>query len=208
MVCGLTLGEFVRLVAFTLSGLFMSLSASLALAQTQKPVPYDRDFRVVSTPQVWSKGSQICFSAANDQSECAEVTDMGEIKLREGTDSSNDSPNYVDKLSPEQQAHLKTYDKFVVRYLAIDGGSRGRYIVQIFFDIGPGTQAIYVFGNYAIAQGSVLFEPMGYGDSSGWNLSFLRTNEGDQQAVNLAGDVLKLWAAQNLTSRPSAPLRP
>jgi hypothetical protein len=161
-------------------------------------VAYDKNFVVKSTPTVWSKDSQLCFAIENKATECAKVTAMGEIKLREDGGTSTDVfKTYNSKLGESDQKIIESYRTFYVRYLALNGETDGRYIVQVFMNVGPGTQALYIFGNYKLASsGAMSFEPVGYGEASSANLSFLRSTGRDDEVIDIASQIVEIWAKQ------------
>src|SRR6185312_12630406 len=99
----------------------LAFCATVSSFAAATDVAYDKKFAVRSTPDVWSTGSKICFAVENDKDECAVVTDLGELKLRE---KSNTPPevyqSYVDSMSADEKRIIGQYDKFFVRYLALD----------------------------------------------------------------------------------------
>jgi hypothetical protein len=189
---------------FTTAATFLVVCASASFAYAD--VPLDKNFEVKSTPETWATGSKICFTQNNQPEECAKVTNMGEIKLREDSTTAPEvMSTYVNRLSPDDQKNLGSYKKFFVRYLALDGDTQGRYIVQVFFQISLGTQAIYVYGNYQLNGQSLTVTPVGYGESSELNLSFMRSDSDDQAAIRIAQSVIETWAAGNGRSISLAP---
>jgi hypothetical protein len=185
-----------------MKALILFLLAAVSI-QARAEVPHDGNFKVISTPKVWSTGSKICFSQNKQPQECATVTGMGEIVLRNESNTAADIAEfYLSRLSKEDQAVITSYKKFVVRYLALDGGNEGRYIVQLFINVGPGTQAVYIYGNYRLQADTLSLSPVGYGEA-GFNLSMLRTIKDDQDAIRAANHVIDLWSGKNAATLQS-----
>lgn len=193
----------VRLAKFAL---LLVLNAG---AVASADVAYDTEFKVNSEPGVWSTNSEVCFTVDKGSRECARVTNLGEVFLRQGNATPADvEEKYLKLFSPDEVATVRSYKQLVVRYLSLDGTTDGRYIVQILQSVSFGSQAIYVYGNFKTAANGIrVFEPMGYGDT-GHNLSFLRTKENDQKVIAVAQHVISIWAANQTPASSTVPAKP
>ncbi len=177
-------------------GLLMGLSMS---AFGSEYVKKDGKFHLETTPEKWAEGDKICFSPKSKMIECSLVTDMGEIKLRTNNGTETDvMQTYNSNLSDGDQLFLSRFDKFVVRYLALDGDTQDRYIIQVFYSFATSSEAIYVYGKYQNTEDGLKLTPEAFGESSAINFSAFRSSQFVNQTVSIANKVAVLWAKDHL----------
>jgi hypothetical protein len=133
----------------------------------------------------WDQTRTFCFEQ-DGKTQTYDLSDLGEIKLRDNgawVDS-----EYVRSLTGQNREEVATYDKYYIRYLSFRESSDGvvSFVSHVFFNWGPGTQTIYVFGELR-SDGVRL---TGYSHSE--------AAEGDlQSAVRTAANILKLFNGKN-----------
>lgn len=102
--------------------------------------PYE-DYRAY-----WDQTRTICIEQ-DGKTQTYNLSDMGEVKLRD--EGKWVESEYVRSLTDQNREEVATYDKYYVRYLSFlnpsDDGVEA-FVAQVFFNWGPGTQTIYVFG--------------------------------------------------------------
>lgn len=141
--------------------------------------PYE-DYRAY-----WDQTRTFCFEQ-NGKIRTYDLSDMGEVKLRDsGTWVESE---YVRSLTDQNREEVATYDQYYVRYLSfldpIDGVVS--FVAQVFFNWGPGTQTIYVFGE--LRSDSVRLTGYTYSEAA----------EGDLQcAVKTAENILNIFRGKN-----------
>jgi hypothetical protein len=89
----------------------------------------------------WDRTGKFCANGGS-----YDMTDLGEIKLRHKGEWVNS--DYAAALTPENQAVVAQYKTYYVRYFSTRPTPSGKmeFAVHVFFNWGPGTQTIFVFG--------------------------------------------------------------
>ncbi|MBK8200986.1 MAG: hypothetical protein IPK68_01215 [Bdellovibrionales bacterium] len=133
----------------------------------------------------WDQTRTFCFEQ-DGKTRTYDLSDLGEVKLRDnGTWVDSE---YVRSLTDQNREEVATYDRYYIRYLSFLESSDGvvGFVAHVFFNWGPGTQTIYVFGELRSEDVRLT----GYSHSE--------AVEGDLQcAVRTAANILKFFSGKN-----------
>ena len=103
----------------------------------------------------WDETHNFCYRDARQPSgeSCAQLTGMGEVKLREGGQWSNDAEAqyFIQNLSPLARAVAEGYGQIFVRYLGLSG--EHDFVVHIFYKGTFGSQTLFAFGERNVING-------------------------------------------------------
>lgn len=103
----------------------------------------------------WDETHNFCYRAAGQPSGeiCAQLTGMGEVKLREAGAWSSDpkAQHFIQNLSPSARAGAEKYAQIFVRYLGLSGDTD--FVVHIFYKGSYGSQTLFAFGERASVAG-------------------------------------------------------